>query len=592
MTVTETKTITAAEPKLAGMERFDFIIIYGSETGTAQDYAYSLAHHCRYLNLNPLVCSMDSLDLKLLFEVKTLLLICSTTGQGELPRNCRKFFKFLMQRKLPKDFLEHLSFSTCGLGDSSYVFYNLAIRKFHSRVKQLGAKELCERVECDEQAPEGQESYFDSWEKLVFHSLKLKYINKINEIPETDILDPIFKIDIKKDAETKCVVSSLKRTKKLTTVKIEEIYKMTSPDHFQEVLHIRLRDATKSLDYHVGDTISLYPENDPKDVQSFINLQDWKDIADFPLELTAPNYLEPEAGWVKDLTLRSLLTYHLDIMAVPPRSFFQLVWHFASDERESEKLFELSKIEESQQLYNYVNRPHRSILEVIQEFFSLKIPVKQLLECIPLIKPRLFSICNLPNEDTIELTVAIVEYSTVIRRLRKGLCTNWLKQMKVGDEIAISINQNNLRIPDTEMVLVGPGTGIAPVRAIVQYNDMMHNKDKGHSYLMFTGHRHKEKDYLYGDEWPYMKGLEVINSFSRQGGGYVQDTIWKNKDKVSKILNRGGGLYLCGSSGKMPTQVRITVEQILKDSNNWDDETAKKEMMRMEKEKRYIQETW
>lgn len=570
----------------------DFIIVYGSETGTAQDFAYSLAHKCRYLSLNPLVCAMDSLDLKLLFDVKTLLLICSTTGQGELPRNCRKFFKFLMQRKLPKDFLEHISFSTCGLGDSSYVFYNLAIRKFHARIKQLGAKELCERVECDEQAPEGQESYFDSWEKLVFHSLKVKYASKVKELPPTSILEPVFKISIRANDKVADKPSPLTRTQDMTTVTIDKIDRITSPNHFQEVLHIKLSDSKKSLDYHVGDTVSLYPENNPKDVQSFINLQGWNEIADAPLDLEAPEHLAPQAGWVKNLTLRALLTYHLDIMAVPPRSFFQLVWHFAEDERESEKLLELSRIEESQQLYNYVNRSRRSILEVIQEFFSLKIPIEQLLECIPLIKPRLFSICNMPTKEFVELTVAVVEYKTAIRRLRKGLCTTWLKRKNVGDQIIISVQQNNLKIPDTGMVLVGPGTGIAPIRAMIQYNNEKHKEGKGQEYLLFTGHRHSEKDYLFGEEWPHMKGLEVVKSFSRQGGGYVQDAIWKNKNKVSKVLNKGGGMYLCGSSGKMPTQVRLTIEQILKESNNWDEETAKKEMLKMEKEKRYIQETW
>lgn len=581
------------------MGEFDIIILYGSETGTAQDYAYSLAHRCRYLSLKPMVCDMDSLDLKQLFEVYTILLICSTTGQGELPRNCKKFFKFLLRRNLPSNFLEHIKFSTCGLGDSSYALYNLAIRKFHARLKQLGAAELCERAECDEQSPEGQEAYYNAWEKLVFEALKKKYSNKIIEIPESVVLDPIHKIQIEKGTEkgveTSTVTSNYRTNSdhSLKTVKISNISRMTDPEHFQEVLKLVLTDSTKSLTYSVGDTISLYPENDPKDVQSFINLQGWNDICDSPLSLDCPKHIIPKGGWVKHLTLRSLLQFHLDIMGVPPRSFFQIAWHFATDEREMEKLQELGKIEESEQLYNYANRSHRSILEVIQEFFSLKIPVEQLLEVIPLIKPRLFSICNLPNKDTVELTVAIVEFKTIIRRTRKGLCTGWIKRLNIGDNIVISINSHNLKIPQSDMILIGPGTGIAPVRSIIQYNDnLIRHGEKGYNYLLFTGHRYRKKDYLFGDEWPLMKGLKVIDSFSREGGGYVQDTIWNHKAEVAKILNNGGGLYLCGSSGKMPTQVRITIQEILKTFNNWDNEKVGAELLKMEKEKRYIQETW
>lgn len=580
------------------MTGHDIIIIYGSETGTAQDFAYTLAHRCRYLSLNPLVCSMDSLDPKLLLEVSTLLLLCSTTGQGEIPRHSRKFFKFLMRKNLPSNLLEHLRFSTCGFGDSSYVMYNLAARKFHARIKQLGALELCERVECDEQSSEGQEAFYGVWENLVFESLKNKYSDKIIEIPDNVVLDPIHKVNIRKDLFKRDItaVKSIDRSGSnadLITVDVGKIDRITDPEHFQEVLHIVLDKPTKSLDYRVGDTVSLYPENDSHDVDSFINLQEWNDIADYPLNLQCPVHMEPEGGWVRNLTLRSLVKYHLDITACPPRSFFSMVWHFASDDREKEKLQELGKIEESEQLYNYVNRPHRSILEVIQEFFSLKIPIEQILEVIPLIKPRLFSICNLPTPDKVELTVAVVEYSTIIRKLRKGLCTSWLKRCTTGDKIIVSINSNNLKILDSNMILVGPGTGIAPVRAIIQHNDkLIRENGKGNEYLLFTGHRYRNKDYLFGDEWPQMKGLKVIDSFSREGGGYVQDTIWKNKEIVADILNNGGGLYLCGSSGKMPTQTRITIEEILKESNNWSDQTAKDAMLKMEKERRYIQETW
>lgn len=572
----------------------DLIILYGSETGTTQDLALTLANRCRYLSLNPLVCAMDSLNLEKLFDVSTILILCSTTGQGDYPRNCKKFTKFLMRKNLPSNFLEHLHFSTCGLGDSSYVFYNKAIRKIHARLKQLGAKELCDRVECDEQSSEGQEAFYDAWEKLVINALK-KNFNKMKEISETVILDPIYKITMnensfKKDIST---ISTIDRVgiNDVFPVELAKLTKLTSDDHFQEVYNILLKDPKENLKYQIGDTIALYPANQASDVTSFINLQGFQSIADYPINLDYPKHLVPDGGWVKNLTLRSLITYHLDIMAVPPRSFFKNAWHFATDEREIEKLQELSKIEESEQLYNYVNRPHRSCLEVIQEFFSLKVPFNQLLELIPLIKPRLFSITNLPRSTDAELTVAIVEYTTIIRRVRKGLCTNWLKFLKVGDTISISIINNNLKLPNSDMILVGPGTGIAPIRSIIQYNNSLSDSER-HEYLLFTGHRFKSKDYLYGDEWPLMKGLTVIDSFSREGGGYVQDTIWKNKDKVAKIINNGGGIYICGSSGKMPTQVRITIQEILKVSNNWDDETAKQEMLKLETAKRYIQETW
>lgn len=583
---------------VAKMTKPDILVLYGSETGTAQDFAYSLAHRIRYLKLNPLVCSMDSLDLELLFEVNTLLLVCSTTGQGQLPKNCRKFFRFLMQKKLPPDFFEHLKFSTCGLGDSSYVMYNLAARKLHARLRQLGAFELCPRVECDEQSPQGQEAFYETWEKVVFDVLKKRYADKISVIPSDTVLSPVRKLKVLENREELKIenIPSIERTdpqNKLIKIKLNKIERITDESHFQEVVHVTLGNSETPLKYKVGDCVSFYPENDPKDVQSFINLQGWNDIADKPLQLDIPPQMDPDGGWVKNMTLRSLLTYHLDIMAVPPRTFFQTSWHFASDKRESEKLQELGKYSESEQLYNYANRPHRSILEVVQEFFSLKIPLDQVLEIIPLIRPRQYSICNIPNSSTVELAVAIVEYSTIIRRVRKGLCTSWLKRLKTSDTIIVSLSLNELKIPRSDMILVGPGTGIAPIRSIIQQNDINHSKgNDGHEYLLFTGHRNREKDYLFGEEWPKMKGLKVIDSFSRQGGGYVQDTIWKNKEIVGQMLKRGAGVYLCGSSGKMPTQVRLTIQHVLQEIYDWDLEQVKAELLKMEKQGRFIQETW
>lgn len=157
-------------------------ILYGSETGNAQDYALFLAKRLKYFGLKPSVVSLDHYPLKnLVTDTKYLIVICSTTGQGELPRNSKKFMKFILKKKLPTDLLNHIELTTFGIGDSSYPKFNYAIKKIHARLLQLGCSELCTRCEADEQTPEGVDGYYSEWETNLLEALK----SKIHGIPLT-----------------------------------------------------------------------------------------------------------------------------------------------------------------------------------------------------------------------------------------------------------------------------------------------------------------------------------------------------------------------------------------------------------------------
>ncbi|ODV86556.1 hypothetical protein CANARDRAFT_7025 [[Candida] arabinofermentans NRRL YB-2248] len=581
-------------------------ILYGSETGNSLDFAYVLSRKCRYLRFDTTVSSLDDFDLKQLLYINILIVVCSTTGQGEIPRNGQKFWKFMLKKKLPNDLLNNVKFSSLGLGDSSYPKYNYAIKKIHARLLQLGAKEFSPRAESDEQSPEGSDAVYLAWETSLLSNLNTLYPLPNNEFsidPDT-LLPPINKVVVdtnKSEKVTHDQINSIAldrdistTSSKLINVTVSSNDRITSDDHFQDVRNLILKDPKGSLRFQPCDTVSLYPTNDPKDVDELIRIQQWEEIADYPLTIEG-KLPSVEGGLVRTLTLRSLLTHHIDIMSIPRRSFFMLAWHFAKDELERDKLKELSTIEESEQLYDYANRPRRSILEVIQEFFTLSIPIEYILEVFPIIKPRLFSISSGPNPSVVELTVAIVEYKTIIRRIRKGVCTRWIKELNVGDQISISINRNNVSFGSNEepLIMVGPGTGIAPMKALVEETI---SKGSKREMFLFSGNRFSTKDFLYGDFFTKLSvsnKLNLFTSFSREKGGYVQDTLYANKVKINDLLlNKGALIYLCGSSGKMPIQVRITIETILSEVNQWSEEKAKAFLVDLENKNRYIQETW
>lgn len=576
-------------------------ILYGSETGNAQEFAHYLGRKLRYCSLRPTVAALDDYDLKkLITETRYLIVLCSTTGQGEFPRNLKKFIKFLFKRKLPADLLSHIKFTTFGLGDSSYPKFNYAIRKIHMRLLQLGALELSARCEGDEMSPEGIDGYFAEWVDKLIPALTSQFprlftIDDHTLLPpeyHTQVLDLTVDIAFTEDL-------SLSRSPSLPRGKIARNDRITAADHFQDVRHIVIELETP-LDYAPGDTLALYPPNDDHSVELLLQLQPhWIPVADKPLQILSK--LDVEGGLIDalKLTLRTLIKYHLDLSSVPRRTFFGLLFHFVDaltedGKREKEKLYEFSKIEESEDLYNYANRPRRLILETIMEFeANLRIPVEYILDLIPLIKVRLFLIASRPSPKSVELVVAIVEYKTMLRRVRRGLCTKWLKQLEPGSPIFFSVHFSNLSFKSDDptpppVVMVAPGTGIAPMKSLIEAEAGLRG------LYLFQGFRDEIKDYVFRCAWEKLQQqdkLHVYPAVSRDPAfpyKYVQDRLFAEKQLVGRlILEEQAIIFVCGSSGAMPTQVRITLAEIL--GGSVDAETY---LLEMENRGRYIQETW
>lgn len=579
-------------------------VLYGSETGNAQDFAETLTRRLELLHFKVHLSSLDDFDLKNLLSIRILIVLCSTTGQGEFPKNARKFWKFMLKKKLPNDLLNHLYFTTFGLGDSSYPKFNWAIKKLHNRILQLGGVEFSKRAESDEQSSQGTDGYYIEFQNLLVQNLNQKFPlpEGLAPISEDDLLPPKYNISIdlkkpKRKTDTNYKEIALTRSDgnlKVGTVRSNK--RITTEGHFQDVRHFSIQDEESTLSYSPGDTVSLYPTNDPKEVEALIQIQEWTEIADRRVNITGDHPII-DGGLIKTPTLRSLITHHLDLKAIPRRSFFALLWHFASDEREREKLKEFSSYKDPEELYNYANRPRRSILETIQEFFSVKIPIEYLLDLFPVIKPRLFSISSAPSSNKVDLTIAIVQYKTMIRRIRKGLCTSWLKTINEGDKVIFKIEKNNLKFPqpDVPIIMIAPGTGVAPMRSLIHQRVFDFKANNKNLYLFF-GNRYHDKDFLYQEEWKELvdqERLSLFTAFSRENGGYVQDQLYLESQLIAELLTHGNAvIYVCGSSGKMPNQVRLTFETILQETKGLTKEQSKQYLLELETNNRYLQETW
>lgn len=588
------------------------LILYGSEKGNARDCAESLARKCLRLRLPVHLSSLDDYNYvellpKLTNDNDLVVIVCSTTGQGEIPRNGQKFWKYMLRKRHTSSLLQNVKFSTFGLGDSSYPRYNWAIRKIHRRLTQLGAEEFCARGEGDEMSASGIDTSFEIWSDVVWQHLRTQMLPpNIEPISESVLLDPWLKIELNRDA-TKVSFSSndvnaqsLSRFERQTADHCLQLgvvtgnMRITSEDHFQDVRKFSFTGVpgSSSIEYSPGDAVEFYPCNNLQDVDALITHQNWGDIADIPVEVGDTFRQAVQQPLVSPLTLRTLLIHHLDINAIPRRGFFAIAHHFATDEREQERLEEFSNVDNIQDLYDYANRPRRSIVETITEFQSLQIPIDYILDAIPILQPRQFSIASGANSPQIELAVAIVKYRTIIRRIRRGVCTHWLENLQPGTQIPFSIVRTKTVFDNNvPIIMVAPGTGVAPMRSVILSRLSENNL---HPMLLFFGCRYSDKDYIFREDWTDQPNLEVVCAFSREGGGYVQNKMYDYQEKIADmILKQNATVYVCGSAGKMPRQVRITLATILEESgSSTSAENAEEYLRTMEKSGRYLQETW
>ncbi|PGH20336.1 hypothetical protein AJ80_03604 [Polytolypa hystricis UAMH7299] len=661
------------------------LILYGSETGNSQDVAEELGRLAERLHFTTHVSELDAVKADSLKDYSLTIFALSTTGQGDFPANGRVFWKSLLLKRLPPTYLEGVNFTLFGLGDSSYPKFNWASRKLHKRLLQLGANEIYPGGGADEQHPEGLEGSFVPWSldlrKYLLDKFPLphgqhpipddvrlppKWIlasfdadldgkMKIYPSPSTSEKENLKKLD--EGSESERIDHDVRPIPNTVVATLKQNGRMTPQDHWQDVRHLKLT-VSESITYVPGDILHITPKNFATNIDTLISIMGWEDVADQPLcfipnpQSPAPAELSaPQIPFLRDwpgFTLRTLFTDYLDIMAIPRRSFFSSIAHFTDDSMHKERLLEFTDPEYIDEFYDYTTRPRRSILEILEEFDSVKVPWQQACTVFPILRDRQFSIASggelkrvpSPSADgggggggtSFDLLVAIVKYQTVIRKTREGVCTRYLSVLQPGSTLKVKVQKGGLNTSVKQLlnpcVLVGPGTGLAPLRSLLWEKAAMaqtfrnkHGPDTpvpmGPIILLFGG-RNRHADFFFENEYRALSrvlDLKVFTAFSRDQKQkvYVQDIIRQNSRDFFRILcELQGMVYICGSSGKMPQAIREALIECFQNPDGGAPSTsgsedaserevggvsttrqaAEKYFMDMEKVGRYKQETW
>ncbi|KAK6196081.1 hypothetical protein SNE40_001376 [Patella caerulea] len=587
-----------------------FLVLYGSQTGTAQDVAERVNREAKRRHFSSKVMALDSFPVGDLLKEQMVVFVCATTGQGDPPDNMKLFWRFILRKNLPENSLSHLSYGVLGLGDSSYQKFNVISKKIYKRLLQLGGQPLVPIGLADDQHELGADVVIDPWLKVLWDRiLQLFPLPPGKAIISDDICPPPrYKVTfLKENGYSNNLLPASHPNLNSSPSHENPFYadilsndRLTAGDHFQDVRHIRLNIKDSKIRYNPGDVVMVMPQNLSKTVDHFINhlgldgdavFSLAQNDADIQLPSTLPN----------PCSIRHLITHYLDISGVPRRYFFELLSFFSNDEREQEKLKDFTTAEGQQDLYNYCNKTKRTYLEVMQDFpqTSPRIPFEYLFDLIPPLKPRAFSIASSQKAyaNEVQILMAVVEYQTKIQEPRRGVCSTWLSRLRPGEvKVPIWVKKGTIRFPsdNVPIIMVGPGTGLAPFRSFIQ--DRI-SENIGDNYLFF-GCRNKDKDYFFEKEWNEACNsgkLEIFTAFSRDQEDkiYVQHRITENGDLIWKLLDeRKGYFYIAGNAKQMPDNVTSAVKEIIQKNGGRTEEEADLYIKKLEHEKRFQVEAW
>ncbi|XP_040462943.1 NADPH-dependent diflavin oxidoreductase 1 isoform X4 [Falco naumanni] len=477
----------AAGRGLCTMVERKLLVLFGSQTGTAEDTAERIGREAKQRHFQCRVEALDSYDVANLINELLVVFVCATTGQGDPPDNMKMFWRFLFRKNLPPGSLCQLDYAVLGLGDSSYPKFNFVAKKLHKRVLQLGGNPLLPVALGDDQHDLGPYAVVDPWLLALWDKILALYpLPPGLEIISADVrLPPKYTLhylaedslhpdgDVLQPSAPRAVPSELHPF----AARMVSNQRVTAESHFQDVRLIEFDVTGSGITFSAGDVVMIQPQNCPEDVQQFCQLLRLDPDRRFVLKPTEPGTSLP-ALLPQPCTIRHLVTHYLDISCVPRRSFFELLSYFSTNELEREKLQEFSSAQGQEELYSYCNRPRRSTLEVMWDFphTTCAIPPEYLLDLIPRIRPRAFSIASsmLAHPDRIQILMAVVQYKTRLSKPRRGLCSTWLASLnpEQGDvRVPLWVKKGGMKFPadpETPVIMIGPGTGVAPFRAAIQ----------------------------------------------------------------------------------------------------------------------------
>lgn len=548
--------VPEAAPSAEAVKPRDITVLYGSETGNAQSLAELLDQRLTENGYTVTLSSMDAFKTKELKKVEDLFIVSATHGEGDPPDNAITFHEFLHSRKAPK--LEGVRYSVLALGDESYEFFCQTGKDFDARLAELGGERLTDRVDCDLDFDEPAEN----WMQNVLEALSGPNDHRAAV------------------AETTETVQSAKEKKYSKSnpyeAEVLENINLTGRGSNKEVRHVELLLDNYGEGFEPGDCLAIIPENDPVIVTQLISLLGW----DPELTVEIDN-----KGNTASLT--EAFTEHFEItkLTIP---LVKKLAELVDDESLNAKLAEDGWVQ------TYVEG--RDLIDFFKAYNASNIQPSDLLEALRKLPAREYSIASSykANPDEVHITVGAVRYNAHDRD-REGVCSIQLaERVQPGDTVKMYLKKNpNFKFPfeeDKKVIMIGPGTGVAPFRSYLEEREELDLK--GNTWLFF-GEQHFTTDFLYQTDWQtwlndgILSKLDVAFSRDTDEKVYVQHRIEENSELFFQWLEEGAAIYVCGDEKYMAKDVNEAILRVIAKEGNMSEADAEAYLNQMKTEKRY-----
>lgn len=551
--LTQAAALTAAKP--AGK----LTIIFASQTGNAKGVAEALEQEAQAAGIAVQLFDASDYKGKDLAKETHVIFVASTNGEGEAPDNALELHEFLQSKKAPK--LPNLQYGVIGLGDSSYEFFCQTGKDFDTFLEKLGAKRFIDRVDCDVDydAPAAE------WRAKALESVKEALVSSQAQVVQLPV------------GHAATSHSQYNKQNPYTATLLTS-QKITGRDSGKDVRHIEIDLADSGLTYQPGDALGVWYENSAQ-------------LANAVAAAAGLSGVESVVVDGESLSLHSALVSKYEITGANP----QFVTKFA-ELSGSKKLQKL--VEDKDKLREYA--ANTQIVDVLKEK-KTKLSAEQLISLLRRLTPRLYSIASSQSEvdEEVHLTVGIVEYD-VDGEVRQGGASSYLGQrLEEGESVKVFIeHNNNFKLPQddsTPVIMIGPGTGIAPFRSFIQERD---NRGADGKNWLFFGDRTFTQDFLYQVEWQkYLKSgiltrLDVAFSRDQHEKVYVQHRVLEQAEQVWQWLQDGAYVYICGDATRMAKDVHEALLVVAQQQGGLTREKAEEYFNELRKAKRYQRDVY
>lgn len=535
-------------------------ILYGSQTGNAKGLAQECQAKVEEAGYSSKLVSMADYKPRQVKNETHIALFVSTHGEGDAPDDAIELHEFLGGKKAPK--LPNTKYAVVGLGDSSYEFFCQTGKDFDERLNKLGATPVIERLDCDVD----YEAEAQAWVARLIESLK------------DDFNATASAVAVQTGSAVQGSPTQAYTKKAPFVASLIDSQKITGRDSVKDIRHIEISLESSGITYKPGDALGVWFKNSSSLVNAFLS------------ELALEGSAEVTVGDTT-VSLEEALTSKLELTLSYPN--FIKAYQAATS---SESLAAL--MEDKAQLRTYM--AERQLIDIVRDHPG-KLTAQQLVDSCRPLTPRLYSIASSQAEveEEVHLTVAHIDYDAFGHRHQGGASGFLCEYLQENGEVEVFVeNNDNFRLPDdpnTPVIMVGPGTGIAPFRAFMQERDAQDAEGKN---WLFFGNPNFTQDFLYQVEWQgYVKdGLldNITLAFSRDQEEkiYVQHRLLENGKEVYAWLEQGAHFYVCGDATYMAKDVENALISIVQEHGQKSEADAKAYIVELRKAKRYQKDVY